>query len=73
MLAVPSKKDFCKVPTFYDIPNFFKFHFKSLGMDPSAHIIIGTINVLLFHILFLIIVQSSYLVFRFFSESGYYR
>ena len=26
MLAVPSKTDFCKVSTLYDIPNFFKLH-----------------------------------------------
>ena len=51
MLAVPSKTDFCKVPTLYDIPNFFKLHSKSLGMDPSAPIIIGTINVSLSHFL----------------------
>ena len=51
MLAVPSKTDFCKVPTKYSILNFFKLHSKSFGMDPSAAIIIGTINVSLWHIL----------------------
>ena len=51
MLAVPSKTDFCKVPTLYDIPNFFKLLSKWLGMDPSAPIIIRTINVSLSHIL----------------------
>ena len=51
MLAVPSKTGFCKVPTLYDIASFFKLHCKSLGMDPSAPIIIGTINVSLSHIL----------------------
>ena len=45
MLAVPNKTDFCKVSTLYDIPNFFKLYSKSFGMDPSASIIIGTINV----------------------------
>ena len=42
-LTVPSKIDFFKVPTLYDIASFFKFHSKSFGMDPSAPIIIGTI------------------------------
>ena len=51
MLAVPSNTDFCKVPTLYDIPNFFKLHSKSFSMDPSAPIIIGPINVSLFHTL----------------------
>ena len=51
MLAVPRKTDSCKVPTLYDIPNFFKLHSKSFGMDPSAPIIIGTITVSLSHIL----------------------
>ena len=51
MFAVPSKTDFCKVPTLYDIPNFFKLHSKSFGMDPSTPIIIGTTNVSLSHIL----------------------
>ena len=51
MLAVPSKTDFCKVPTLYDIPTFFKLHSKWFGMDPSAPIIIRTINVSLSHIL----------------------
>ena len=74
MLAVPSKTDFCKVPTLHDIPNFFKLHSMSFGIDPSAPIIIGTINVSLSHILATSnIVQSSYQVLRFFSESGYYR
>ena len=75
MLAVPSNTDFCKIPTLYDIPNLFKLHSKSFGMDPSAPMIIDSVNVSLFHILanFLIVVQSSYPVFRFFSESGYYR
>ena len=41
MLAVPSKTDFCKVPTLYDIPNLFKLHSKSFDIDPSASIIIG--------------------------------
>ena len=45
MLAVPSKTDFCKVSTLYDIPNFFKLHSKSFGMNPSAPIIIGIIDV----------------------------
>ena len=45
MLAVPSKTDFCKVPTLYDIPNFFKLHSKSFGVDLSTPIIIGYINV----------------------------
>ena len=51
LLAVPSKTDFCKVPILYDIPNFFKLHSKSFGMDPSALMIIDTINVSLSHIL----------------------
>ena len=51
MSTVPSNTDFCKVPTLYDIPNLFKFHSKAFGMDPSAPIIIGTINVSLSHIL----------------------
>ena len=51
MLAVPSKTDFCRVPTMYDITSFFKLHSKSFGMDPSAPIIIGTIDVSLPHIL----------------------
>ena len=81
MLAVPSKIckickiDFCKIPTLYDIPNLFKLHSKSFGMDPSAPMIIDSVNVSLSHILanFLIVVQSSYPVFRFFSESVYRR
>ena len=44
MLAVPSKTDFCKVSTLHDIPNFLNFHSKLFDMDPSAPIIIGTIN-----------------------------
>ena len=51
MLAVPSKIDYCKVPTLYDIPNFFKLHSKSFGMNASAPIIISTIIVSLSHIL----------------------
>ena len=51
MLAVPSKTDFCKVSTLYDMSNFFKLHSKLFGMDPSAHIMIGTINVSLSQIL----------------------
>ena len=51
MLAVSSKTNFCKVPPLYDIPNIFKLHSKSFGMDPSAPKIIGTINVSLPHIL----------------------
>ena len=51
MLAVPSNTDFCKVPTLYDIPNLFKLHSKSFGMDPKAPIIIGTITVSFSHIL----------------------
>ena len=50
MLAVPSKTDFCKVSTLY-MSNFFKLHSKLFGMDPSAPIMIGTINVSLPHIL----------------------
>ena len=74
MLAVPSKTNFCKFPTLYDLPNLFKLHSKSFGMDPGALIIIGTINVSLPHILAISSrIQSSYPVFRFFSESGYNR
>ena len=51
MLPVPSKTDSRKVSTLYDIPNFFKLHSKLLGIDPSAPITIGTINVSLSHIL----------------------
>ena len=51
MLAVPSKTDFCKVLILNDMPNFFKSHSKSFGMDPSTPIIIGTINVSLSHVL----------------------
>ena len=51
MLAVPSKTKFSKVPTLHDIPNFCKLHSKSFGMDLSAPIIIGTVNVSLSHIL----------------------
>ena len=50
MLAVPNKTDFCKVLILNDMPNFFKLHSKSFGMDPSAPIIIGTINVSLSHV-----------------------
>ena len=71
MSAVPSKTDFCKVPTLYDIPNFFKLHSKSFGVDRSAPIIIGTIYVSLSHIL-AFSNQISYPVFCFFSESSYY-
>ena len=39
------------VPTLYDIPNLFKLHSKSFGMDPSAPIIIGTIKDFWSHIL----------------------
>ena len=45
MLAVPSKTDFCKVSTLYDMSNFFKLHY------PSATIMTGTIDVSLSHIL----------------------
>ena len=48
VLAVPCKIEFCKVPTLYDIP---KLHTKSLGMDPCASIIIGTIIASLSYIL----------------------
>ena len=48
MLAVPSNTDFCKL---YDIPNLLKLHSKLFGMDPSAPIIIGTVNVSLSHVL----------------------
>ena len=51
MFAVPNKTDFCKVPILYDIPNFFKLHSKSIGMNPSALIIISTANVSLSHII----------------------
>ena len=51
MLVVPNITDFCKVPTLYDIPNFFILYSKSLGMDPSASIIIDTIYVSLSYIL----------------------
>ena len=51
MLAVPSKTDFCKVPTLHDMNNFCKLYSKSFGMNSSAPIIIGTINVSLSHIL----------------------
>ena len=51
MLAVPSKTDFCKVSILYDIPIFFKLHSNSFGINPSVAIIIGTIDVSLFHIL----------------------
>ena len=71
MLAVPIKTVFCKVPTLYDIPNFFKLHSKSFGVDRSAPIIIGTIYVSLSHIL-AFSNQISYPVFCFFSESSYY-
>ena len=50
MLAVPNKTDFCKVLILNDMPNFFKLHSKSFGKDPSAPIIIGTINVSLSHV-----------------------
>ena len=76
ILAVPSNTDFCKAPTLYDIPNLFKLHSKSFGMDPSAPIIIGTIKVFLSHILVISnrssewlsnVSESSY------SESSYYQ
>ena len=51
MLAVSSKLDFCKVPTLYDIPIFFKLHSNSFGMNPRVFITIGTINISLSHIL----------------------
>ena len=50
MLAVSNKTDFCKVPSLYDIPDFFKLHSRSFGMNPSAPIIIGAVNVCLSHI-----------------------
>ena len=50
MLAILSKTGFCKVPTLYDIPNFFKLDSKSFVMDPIAPIIIGTISVSFSHI-----------------------
>ena len=59
MLAIPSKTNFCKVPTLYDLPNFFKLQSKSFGMDPSALIIIGTINVSLPHIVAISIRNSE--------------
>ena len=49
MLIVPCKTDFCKVPALYDIPNFFKLHSQSFGMEVNAPIVIGTINVSLSH------------------------
>ena len=76
MFAVLSNTDSCKVPTLYDIPNLFKLHSKSFGMDPSAPIIIGTIKVFLSHILVISnrssewlsnVSESSY------SESSYYQ
>ena len=36
LLAVPSRTDFCKVHTLYDISIFFKLHSNLFGMDPSA-------------------------------------
>ena len=51
ILAIPSKTVFCKVSTLYDMSNFFKLHPKSFGMDPSAPVMIGSINVSLYHIL----------------------
>ena len=51
MLAVTCKADFCEVSTLYDKSNFFKLHSKSFCMDPSAPIMIGTINVSLSYIL----------------------
>ena len=51
MLTVLSKTNFCEVPALCDIPNFFKLHSKSFGMDSSAPIVIGTINVSFSHIL----------------------
>ena len=45
MLVVPSRTDFCKATALYDIARYFKLHSKSFSMDPSAPIIIGTINV----------------------------
>ena len=51
ILAVPSKTNSCKVHTLYDMPNFCKLHSKSFGTDPSAAVIIVTINVSLSHIL----------------------
>ena len=51
MLAVPSKTDFCKISTLYDITHVFKLHSKTFGMDPRGPIIIGTINVYLPYIL----------------------
>ena len=61
ILAVPSKTDFCKIPTLCDIPNFFKLHFNSLGMDPSSPLIIAAINVSLSHILAISNRSSEYL------------
>ena len=43
MLAIPSKTDFCKISGLYNIPNFFKLHSKSFGVNPSAPLIIGII------------------------------
>ena len=48
MLAVPWEIEFCKVPSLYDIP---KLHTESLGIDPCASIMIGTITASLSHIL----------------------
>ena len=42
MLVVPSRTDFCKAPTLYDIASYFMLHSKSFSMHPSAPIIIGT-------------------------------
>ena len=47
MFAVPSKTDFCKVSTLYDMSNFFKLHSKSFGMDPSAPVMIGIIIIII--------------------------
>ena len=61
ILAISSKTDFCNIPTLCDIPNFFKLHFKSLGMDPSSPLIIAAINVSLSHILAISNRSSEYL------------
>ena len=65
MLAIPSKTDFFKVLTFYDILSFLKLYSKSCGMDPSAPIIIGNINVSFSHIVAISNCSSELSIFSF--------
>ena len=63
MLAVPSKTDFCKVPTLYDIPNFFKLHSKFFGKHFFVFFSITTISGLRCSICLSTWIQTSHRIF----------